>query len=255
MCSNYRPVTSADRLAQYFGVVHAHDAPPVDTYPSGLGPCILLARPGDNGAHHGLALVGAIFRLVPDFVAKLTWARHTYNARSETVATKPTYRGPWRRGQRCIIPADWIYEPNHENGRYERWRIQRADGAPLGVAGIFETYEHNGQTWYGMSMLTVNADEHPFMKRFHEPDEEKRMVVILNPEDYGPWLTGTVAEATQMLRPWHGELEGFHEPVPGRAPRATSGRVVRALSAPAAVPAPPAPPPSPGWGGETGQLF
>ena len=59
MCSNYRPVTSADRLAQYFGVVHAHDAPPVDTYPSGLGPCILLARSGDNGAHHGLALVGA----------------------------------------------------------------------------------------------------------------------------------------------------------------------------------------------------
>ncbi len=246
MCSNYRPVNSADRLAQHFGVVQAHDAPAADTYPSGLGPCVLLARPGEGGAHHDRVLVGAIFRLVPDFVARLAWARHTYNARSETVATKPTYRGPWRRGQRCIIPADWIYEPNHESGRHERWRIQRADGQPMGVAGIFETYEHNGQTWYGMSMLTVNADDHPFMRRFHEPDEEKRMVVILNPEDYGPWLTATVAEATQMLRPWQGELEGFHDPAPGRAPRATSGQVVRSKP----VSRPPRDP-----GGETGQLF
>ncbi len=72
------------------------------------------------------------------------------------------------------------------------------------------------------------------------------MVAILNPEDYGPWLTATVAEATQMLRPWQGELEGFHDPAPGRAPRATSGQVVRAKP----VSRPPREP-----GGETGQLF
>lgn len=241
MCSNYRAATSPERLATYFGVVHAHEAPAADTYPGGLAPCILPARSPDGVARHERALVGAIFRLVPDFVAKVAWARHTYNARSETVASKPTYRGPWRAGQRCIIPADWIYEPNHENGRHERWRIQRADGEPMGIAGIYETYEHQGRTWHTMSMLTVNADQHPFMRRFHEPDEEKRMVVILQPEDYGAWLGGTVAEATRLLRPWPGLLEGFHDPAPARAPRATSGQTVR--------------PPRPAPAGETGQLF
>lgn len=243
MCSSYRPVTSADRLATYFGVVHIHDAPPADIFPSGLAPCILRAKPGEAVAPYERALVGAIFRLVPDFVAKLAWARHTYNARSETVATKPTYRNPWRAGQRCIIPADWIYEPNYESGRHERWRIQQPSGAPFGIAGIYETYEHQGRIWHTMAMLTVNADDHPFMQRFHEPDEEKRMVVILQPEDYGPWLSGSVADAARLLRPWHGPLEGVPDRPPGRAPRATSGKVVR-----------PPNPPHPDEG-QTGQLF
>lgn len=227
MCSNYRAVTRADRLLTYFGVERAHDAPSTDTYPAGLAPCIIRAASGEALAGHELALVDAVFRLVPDFVAKVTWARHTYNARSETVASKPTYRGPWRAGQRCIIPVEWIYEPNHESGRHERWRIQQPGGAPFGVAGIYQTYEHQGKTWYTMAMLTVNADDHPFMRRFHEPDEEKRMVVILDRADWVRWLNGTEPEARALLRPWHGPLEGFPDPAPGRAPRATGGKVIR----------------------------
>jgi hypothetical protein len=37
-------------------------------------------------------------------------------------------------------------------------------------------------------MLTVNADEHPLMRRFHKPGAEKRSVIILRPEQYGDWL-------------------------------------------------------------------
>jgi hypothetical protein len=32
------------------------------------------------------------------------------------------------------------------------------------------------------SMLTINADQHPLMKRFHKPGEEKRMPLILEPQ-------------------------------------------------------------------------
>lgn len=44
-------------------------------------------------------------------------------------------------------------------------------------------------------MLTVNADEHPFMRRFHEHNVEKRMLVILEQEDFDGWLSCSVAEA------------------------------------------------------------
>jgi putative SOS response-associated peptidase YedK len=37
-------------------------------------------------------------------------------------------------------------------------------------------------------MITVNAEGHPLMQRFHKPGAEKRSVVILRPEEYKNWL-------------------------------------------------------------------
>ena len=50
MCANYVPVTSMDRLLQYFGVVRDRDEPPHDVYPMGLAPFIRLALPGEEPA-------------------------------------------------------------------------------------------------------------------------------------------------------------------------------------------------------------
>lgn len=41
--------------------------------------------------------------------------------------------------------------------------------------------------WY--TMLTINANSHPLMRAFHKPTDEKRMVVILQDEQYGDWLS------------------------------------------------------------------
>jgi putative SOS response-associated peptidase YedK len=40
---------------------------------------------------------------------KLTFS--TNNARSEELAAKATFKDPWKRGQRCIIPATSFDEP------------------------------------------------------------------------------------------------------------------------------------------------
>jgi putative SOS response-associated peptidase YedK len=37
-------------------------------------------------------------------------------------------------------------------------------------------------------LLTLNADDHPLMKRFHKPGADKRSVVIVRPDDYEGWL-------------------------------------------------------------------
>ncbi|VWD18971.1 gp33 [Burkholderia aenigmatica] len=41
----------------------------------------------------------------------------TVNVRSETVGESRLYGKAWRAGQRCLIPACWIYEPSYETGR------------------------------------------------------------------------------------------------------------------------------------------
>ncbi len=180
---------------------------------------IVLAPEGSRTPTHLMALTEAIFRLVPDFIARAEWARKTYNARGETVTQRRNYKGPWTRGQRCIIPAELIYEPKYdETGKSTRWAIQQAGAIPMGIAGIYEVVTTpDGRQMYSMAMLTVNADGHPFMNQFHAPGDEKRMVVILDPKDYGPWLTCTPDEAQGYLKQWRGPLQGEAAPLPKRA--------------------------------------
>jgi putative SOS response-associated peptidase YedK len=101
MCSNYLPVTRAERLLTYFGVERARDEPPVDVWPIGLAPFIRLSADGSGGQQ----VDDGIFGLLPSFVTELAAGRRTYNARSETVAIKPSFRDAWRRGQRFQIEA------------------------------------------------------------------------------------------------------------------------------------------------------
>lgn len=55
-------------------------------------------------------------------------------------------------------------------------------------------------------MLTLNADDHPIMKRMHKPDpklgpdeQDKRSVVPLEPEDVDTWLHGTQDQAKALI--------------------------------------------------------
>ncbi len=273
MCANYVPVTRADRLSQYFGVVYATDAPDHDVWPGGGVPFIRLARPGEEGGERDVRFVhDGIFRFVPNFISTMEWARNTYNARCETVRTAKTFKRAWADGHRCIIPAEAIYEYNHGSGEAVRWRIQQASGEPMGIAGIYTSWVNkDGELVYSLGMLTVNADDHPFMKQFHAPGDEKRMVVILDPRDYEGWLKCDVAEAMDTYcRQWHGELTGGPAPLPGRTrkPRPPKEPPVinleadllgPAASVPKPAPAPRTParnkPPPPAAPPPTGDLF
>ena len=57
-------------------------------------------------------------------------------------------------------------------------------------------------------MLTVNADDHPLMRRMHKPKrdraadaQDKRSVIAIEPADVQAWLLGTLQEAKALLCP------------------------------------------------------
>ena len=224
MCSNYEAVSRADRLLSFFGVVRERDEPTATIFPTGLAPFIRLA---EDGSGHRRVHDGA-FGLLPDFAKELAYGRRTYNARTETVATLPSFKDAWRRGQRCIILAESIFEPSYETGKPVRWRIFQTGDIPMGIAGIYAQWRdtESGQALYSFAMLTVNADGHPVMGRFHRPEDEKRMVVILDPQDYDAWLTCPVSEAKKFHRQWMGPLDSYAAPLQPRPPRAHSGQVI-----------------------------
>lgn len=223
MCSNYKAVTQADRLLQFFGVVREGPELPVETWPLGFAPFIRLHEDGSGNK----VCDDGVFGLLPHFQTEMAAGRKTYNARTETVVTLPSFRESWKKGWRCIIPAELIYEPNWETGKAVRWAISLRDRVPMGIAGIYRPWKApDGRRVFTFAMLTVNADGHPVMQRFHRPDEEKRMVVILDQAEYGPWLACPVDEAPRFFKQWMGPLDAVAAPLPPRAPKATSGKTI-----------------------------
>ena len=135
--------------------------------------------------------------------------RMTNNARWEELEKKPTFRGPWARGQRCLVPAEWYQEPNWESGKNVWWRFRRADGEPWGLAGLWNDWTDpaTGEIHPSYTMLTLNCDGHPLLARMHKPDpklpddqQDKRTVVPIEREHWDQWLTGTVDQADELRR-------------------------------------------------------
>lgn len=168
-----------------------------------------FVRAGQGGRELAIGQWG----LIPWFAKtpKLTYS--TNNARSEELASKATYKQPWARGQRCIIPAITFDEPNWESGKNVWWRFRRADGLLWGLAGLWSTWtdKSSGEIHESYTMLTLNADDHPLMRRMHRPvidpatkvpaaRQDKRSVVPVEMADVDQWLYGSQDEARALIR-------------------------------------------------------
>ena len=251
MCSNYLPVTRRDRLLTFFGVEYSkEELPQREVFPLGMAPFIRLTVEGQEAGRPALVAEDGMFGLLPHFAAEEQYGRRTYNARSETVHVKPSFKAAWIAEQRCIVPAESVFEPNYETGKSVRWRIWQEGDIPFGIAGIYRRWRDpkGGPPIFTFTMLTVNADTHPFYKRFHKPGEEKRMPIFLNRAEYGPWLTCEIEKASAFFKQHPGPFLGEAAPLARPAKVATEPRAKDELLPPKPVKAPPAPPPPPAQG-------
>lgn len=189
MCTQFTPTRNDRWVHEHLGVHLPTQPYPQETFPGYAAPIVLLNE------QQQITCTLARFGLIPHWAKDADDAarigRKTYNARSETVAEKPSYRTAWRKRQFAIALMDDFFEPNWETGRAVRWRIKRADGQPMGVASLWDQWVDTttGEVVTSFTMLTVNADGHPVMGRFHRPGDEKRSVVVLEPEQFSDWLS------------------------------------------------------------------
>lgn len=209
MCSHCQAPPTPQRYRTAFGVEPPATLGKNDVwpgYPAGFIRRHEHADVGDDAVPEREALTG-LFGMVPHWAKDISGTRYTYNARTETVAEKPSYRDAWRKAQHCIIPAMAFFEPDWRSGRAVPAMIERADGQPMGIAGLWSSWRApKGEIVYSFTMLTINADEHPLMKLFHKPTDEKRMVVILPEERYSDWLQARPEEGADFMRQYPAEL-------------------------------------------------
>ena len=246
MCSHYQAETARKKLAR-MGIQMPLDweVPPggLHIYPTLLAPIIRRPPKAESGeaSAHGMEMVAARFGMLPVFAKDIQYGKKTYNARSETVAVLNSFKHAWAKARHCIIPAGAIYEPDWRSGKHVDTRITRADGETLGVAGLWQPWQSPEGEWTdSFAMLTINADTHPIFRELHRPDpkrtahmQDKRMVVILNEDDYDAWLDAPAERSMEFLRQYPAErLVATPEPKAPTKKQSSSSRPTAAAAPP-----------------------
>jgi putative SOS response-associated peptidase YedK len=144
--------------------------------------------------------------LIPFFAKGVPGTYGTHIARAETIDTKPSYRGSWKYGRRCIVPVAGFYEWQvlFDGKSKQPFHIRAADQDVYGLAGIWDASKRDdGSIIESFAVITVSAN--PLMAEIHNGREDPRMPLMLRREDYETWLTGNVQEAQAMLKPYPSE--------------------------------------------------
>lgn len=191
-----------------------------------------VVRHGEDGNECELLRWG----LIPFFANGVAGKYSTINARVETMATSPAYRGPWKRGQRCIVPANGFYEWQElPGGGKQPWFVRVAARELFGFAGLWDSSTAaDGEIIESCTIITLPAA--PFMAEIH--NSRQREPAILRPGEHAAWLQGSPAEAQGVLHPAaDGELMAI--PVSRRvnSPRNQGPGLIAPVALPVSAPA------------------
>lgn len=192
MCSRYSLTSPHEAVRAYFRYVNEEMFPPrYNIAPSQPVGVVRI----DEAGRRVLSLVR--WGLVPPWVKDPRTFAILINARAETAAEKPSFRGAFRH-KRCLVPADGFYEWTGAAGAKRPHLIRPKARGPMAFAGLFESWlGADGSEVDSMAILTVAANG--TVEAIHD-----RMPAILPPEHFDAWLDCrgvTTAAARELLRP------------------------------------------------------
>jgi putative SOS response-associated peptidase YedK len=176
MCGRFTLTADAKKLAESF----VDFTPPPENPPryniAPSQPVAVVANTGENKIDF------FTWGLIPSWAKDPKIGNNLINARSETLAEKPSFRTAYRR-RRCLILTDGFYEwrKNPDKTKTPMY-IQLESQEPFAFAGLWEQwYSPHGDEVLSCTIITTQPNE--FMAQIHN-----RMPVILPPQAYAQWL-------------------------------------------------------------------
>lgn len=133
----------------------------------------------------------------------------TFNARSESIETKPSFSSSFR-SKRCLIPVKGFFEWQHTDKGKIPWYIYHSENEIISLAGIYDDWNETttGEVFSTFSIVTTEANE--LMAKIH--NSGKRMPVILTREVEKRWidLSTSTDDALDLLLPYPSEIIRAH---------------------------------------------
>lgn len=201
MCGRFTLHKSWSEIHQMYNLVRPEDAQRNVPARFNIAPTqdVLFVA---NLAHEHRLLEGRWW-LVPHWAKEVQSRYPTFNARSEEVMNKPSFRDAFKRG-RCLIPADGYYEwtTNQQDKKKDPHLLHLPDFEPFSFAGLFALNERLDL----LSCTILTAPAVPEIKAIHP-----RMPVILKEEAYEAWLDPFQSvENAQAVLSHHRDSELIH---------------------------------------------
>ena len=195
MCGRFVTNIPAEELRKIFDLI---ENPPVESrYNVAPTQNVGVIRCCDDSAHNKYDHLK--WGLVPSWSKDATMGSHMINARSESVAEKPSFRHAIKYS-RCIVPVSGFYEWSHIGKEKHPHYITLKDSSCMALAGIWEHWKSpDGSVLETFSILTTAVNK--VLSPLHD-----RMPVILHPDNYDMWLNKNLHD------PHH--LEGLYQPYP-----------------------------------------
>ena len=135
-----------------------------------------------------------VWGLIPSWSKDPSIGNKLINARGETIAEKPSFRGGFKY-KRCLILTDGFYEwkANSNQKTKTPYFIHMKNREPFAFAGLWdEWHSPDGDSIRTCTIITTEPNE--LMSSLHN-----RMPVILNPKDYDKWLDPTPQTPADLL--------------------------------------------------------
>ncbi len=136
--------------------------------------------------------VGMRWGLIPHWSQDGKSRYATFNARLESVESRPTYRSAWRRLNRCLIPALGYYEWRIEGGRKYPYFITSKEAGPIIFAGLWDEWQGEGASVLSCTILTRPSSG--ALVPLHD-----RMPVMLTVDSAEHWLDSDAGSGKRIL--------------------------------------------------------
>jgi putative SOS response-associated peptidase YedK len=198
MCGRYVSPDEAT-IEREFNLVHMEwqFPPSFNVAPTEEVPVVRLRK----GERQGLRVR---WGLIPFFARGVPPKYSTINARIETVQTAASDRGPWNRGQRCLVVAQGFYEWQTQGDGKTRvpYYIHLNDQPIFAFAGLWDSsITAEGRRVESCVHITLPANR--LLAEIH--NTQHRMPAILAREDREAWLSGSPDDAWAALKPYPDE--------------------------------------------------
>jgi putative SOS response-associated peptidase YedK len=206
MCGRFTLFSSAEAIAKAFKVDVPNLVPSYNIAPSQMVNVILSEMRSAAQMPERLERLHRFrWGLIPSWAKDAKIAYKLINARSETVAEKPSFRSAFKH-RRCLIPTDGFYEWQHaEDGKATKkpYFFNLNDRNPFALAGLWERWESaEGEAIESCTILTTKAND--ILKPIHD-----RMPVILDSKDWDVWLDPKFenkSELQELLVPYPAKM-------------------------------------------------
>ena len=205
MCGRFSLTAEPDELARLFDLPELGDFPP--RYNIAPTQPILTVGVGPAGTRQATLVR---WGLIPQWVKDPSAFTLLINARSETAATKASFRAAMRH-RRVLVPASGFYEwhrPEDRRQPRQPYWITPSQPGPIAFAGLVETWMGpDGSEMDTGCILTTESNAR--IGNIHH-----RMLVVVRPGDFDRWLdclNQTPADVNDLLQPVE---DGFFEAIP-----------------------------------------